>query len=64
MGSLNQSFAALATPLSRLFKAQFAHTQFVLDTIWAHSESIQHFPEVTHAALTKILPGDEDRFGK
>ena len=41
----NQSLAALATPLSRLFKAQFGHTQFVLDTIWARSKSTQHFPE-------------------
>jgi hypothetical protein len=27
-------------PLSRLFKTQFGHTQFVLDTIWARSESM------------------------
>ena len=44
-------------------KAQFGHTQFVLDTIWARSESMQRFPE-SQAALTKILPGEEDRFGK
>jgi hypothetical protein len=43
-------------------------------TIWAHpirpghdlgtSESMSIFPKVTQAALTKILPGEEDRFGK
>ena len=38
-------------------------TQFVMDTIWARSESMQHLPE-SQAALTKILPGEEDRFGK
>jgi hypothetical protein len=56
--------AALATPLTRPFKAQFGHTQFVLDTIWARSEFNQHLATATQAALTKILPVEEDRFGK
>src|ERR1700683_4613106 len=33
---VNQLLTALAIPLSRLFKAQFGHTQSDLDTIWAH----------------------------
>ncbi len=51
-------------PLPRLFKAQSGHTEFVLGTIWAQSELMHHFVRVTQAALTKILPGEEDRFGK
>jgi hypothetical protein len=45
-------------------KTQFGHTQFVLDTTWAQSESMQHLVNATQAALTKILPGEEDRFGE
>jgi hypothetical protein len=43
---------------------QFWHTQFVGVTIWAQSESMQRFVKAIQAALTKILPGEEDRFGK
>jgi hypothetical protein len=63
-GVVNQSLTALAIPLSRLFKAQFWHTQFVVVTIWAQSDSMQHLVKAIQAALTKILPGEKDRFGK
>ena len=43
-------------------------------TVWAHPICLGHdlgterikgvFAEATQAALTKILPGEEDRFGK
>jgi hypothetical protein len=43
--------------LSRLFKAQFGHTQFVLDTIWARSKSMQHFPESHSGGIDQNSPG-------
>jgi hypothetical protein len=53
-----------------LFKAQLRHSYGTPNLAPGHDpghrelNTTRHFVRVTQAALTKILPGEEDRFGK
>ncbi len=64
MGFFKISHLQRMPPLSRLFKAQFGHTPFWAGHDLGTEQINQHSSKATQAALTKILPVEEDRFGK